>query len=71
MTIPVAVIQREGEKEFVYIYKAGRAKKTPIEAETNLDHEVAKNGLNWKDQMTASPGRELKGNQGIRVAANG
>ncbi len=45
MIIPTATIQKEGEKEFVYVYKAGKAKKTPIETETNLGRKVVKKWL--------------------------
>ena len=70
MIIPTAAIQKEGEKEFVYVYKAGKAKKTPIETETNLGRKVVKSGLNWKDQVIANPNKELKDNQDVQVAAN-
>lgn len=70
MIIPTAAIQKEGQKEFVYVYKAGKAKKTPIETETNLGRKVVKSGLNWKDQVIANPNKELKDNQDVQVAAN-
>ena len=70
MIIPTAAIQKEGEKEFVYVYKAGKTKKTPIETETNLGRKVVKSGLNWKDQVIANPNKELKDNQDVQVAAN-
>lgn len=70
MIIPTAAIQKEGGKEFVYVYKAGKAKKTPIETETNLGRKVVKSGLNWKDQVIANPNKELKDNQDVQVAAN-
>ncbi|EIP8242454.1 HlyD family efflux transporter periplasmic adaptor subunit [Enterococcus faecalis] len=70
MIIPTAAIQKEGEKEFVYVYKAGKAKKTLIETETNLGRKVVKSGLNWKDQVIANPNKELKDNQDVQVAAN-
>ncbi len=71
MIIPTAAIQKEGQKEFVYVYKSGQSeKKTPIETETNLGRKVVKSGLNWKDQVIANPKKELKDNQDVQVAAN-
>ena len=70
MIIPTAAIQKRRPKEFVYVYKAGKAKKTPIETETNLGRKVVKSGLNWKDQVIANPNKELKDNQDVQVAAN-
>ena len=68
MIIPTAAIQKKAKK-FVYVYKAGKAKK-PIETETNLGRKVVKSGLNWKDQVIANPNKELKDNQDVQVAAN-
>ena len=70
MVIPESAVQKENDKEVVYIYKDGKAKKNVIETEMDSGRKVVKSGLTWKDKVILNPNKELKEDQEIQVVSN-
>lgn len=70
LIIPTSAIQKEKEKEYVYVYHEGVAKKTMVETYDDAGRKIVKTGVTLKDKLIVNPDEELTNNQKVKVQIN-
>lgn len=68
--VPDQSILEEKGKKYVFLYKNGKVKKTPIELEDKNGRKIVKSGLNVNDKILEMPDASIQDGDEVKVSKN-